>query len=70
MKRIMLISMLVSLVLSLTGCTVVKEHYVHRGPRHISMRTHRRPIPHPGRHPVRPGRTHYGWRNRRNYHVH
>ncbi|MHC4084284.1 MAG: hypothetical protein ACYSWZ_07510 [Planctomycetota bacterium] len=70
MKRIMLISMLVSFVLSLTGCTVVKEHYVQRGPRHVSMRTHRRPTLHPGAHPVRPGRTHYGSRHRRGHYAH
>ncbi|MDH4238521.1 MAG: hypothetical protein OEW48_03055 [Phycisphaerae bacterium] len=70
MKRILMISMLVSLVLWLTGCTVVKEHYVQRGPRQLSMRTQRRPMLRPGVHPVRTGRTNYGWRDRRDYYAH
>lgn len=68
MKRIVLISMFVSLVLSLTGCTVVKEHYVRRSPRpyaSLSHRRHVRPVLPPVRHPVHPRRSPYRLRQQR-----
>ena len=72
MKRLFLISMFVSLVLCVTGCTVVKEHYVHRGPvphAPVSMRTHRRPMPQSRSHPVRHVGPSYRLRNRRDRYV-
>ncbi|MHC4643483.1 MAG: hypothetical protein ACYS32_17720 [Planctomycetota bacterium] len=73
MKRIILISMFVSLVLSLTGCTVVKEHYVRRGPSphaSLSHRRYSRPVLPPRRYPAHPGRPSYRSRHRRSHYVH
>jgi len=70
MKRIMFISMFVSLVLLLTGCTVVKEHYVRRDPRphaSLSHRRYTRPVLPPRRHPVHPDRPSYRMRHRRSH---
>ena len=73
MRRILFISMLVSLVLWLAGCTVVKEHYVQRGPRpyaSLSRRTYRGPMLPPRVHRIRPGGPTYGLRHRKGHYVH
>jgi hypothetical protein len=73
MKRITLISMFVSLVLSLTGCTVVKEYYVRQTPRpnaSLSHRSHSRPVLSPVRRPVHPDRPSYRLRNPRDRYGH
>ncbi|MGB2809506.1 MAG: hypothetical protein WBC22_17320 [Sedimentisphaerales bacterium] len=67
MRRTLLISMLVSLVLWLAGCTIVEEHYVRRGPRpyvSLSRRTYRGPMPPPRVHRIRPGGPTYELRHR------
>ncbi|MHC4462710.1 MAG: hypothetical protein ACYS6W_07700 [Planctomycetota bacterium] len=73
MKRIVLISILVPLVLSLAGCTIVEKHYIRRGPRPhapLSMQTHRRQMLPPRRYPLHPGGPPYELRRRKGYYVH
>lgn len=70
MKRIIFISMFVSLALLLTGCTIVKERYVREGPRPLPMRTYRRPPVPQRRYPIRDGREPYRLQRRSDHRVH
>jgi len=69
MKRIVLISMFFSLVLSLSGCTVVKEYYVRQSPRPYASLAHRR-HDRPVLPPVHPARPPYGFRQPRDHYGH
>jgi hypothetical protein len=70
MKRITFISTFISLVLLLTGCTVVKERYVRQVPRPMPMRTYKRPVVHPREYPIRHDKVPYRLRQRRDHYGH